>query len=94
MKYEIDLVKENVKSVEKSVEELWVIVEDLKEEIKVFKDIKKVQEQEVEGLCLLLMKIKVEFKEEREKIIEFEDYMRCENLKFYNILEVNDEGVI
>ena len=82
MKHEIDLVKENVKSVEKSVEELWATVEDLKEETKALKDTKKAQEQEVEGLRSLLMKTKAELKEEKEKIIELEDYTRRENLKF------------
>lgn len=93
MKHEIDSVKENVKSVEKSVEELWATVEDLKEETKALKDTKKAQEQEVEGLRSLLMKTKAELKEEREKIIELEDYTRRENLKFHNIPEANDEGV-
>ena len=92
MKHEIDLVKENVKSVEKSVEELWATVEDLKEETKALKDTKKAQEQEVEGLRSLLMKTKAELKEEKEKIIELEDYTRRENLKFNNIPEANDEG--
>lgn len=92
MKHEIDSVKENVKSVEKSVEELWATVEDLKEETKALKDTKKAQEQEVEGLRSLLMKTKAELKEEREKIIELEDYTRRENLKFHNIPEANDEG--
>ena len=92
MKHEIDSVKENVKSVEKSVEELWATVEDLKEETKALKDTKKAQEQEVEGLRSQLMKTKAELKEEREKIIELEDYTRRENLKFHNIPEANDEG--
>ena len=92
MKHEIDLVKENVKSVEKSVEELWATVEDLEEETKALKDTKKAQEQEVEGLRSLLMKTKAELKEEKEKIIELEDYTRRENLKFNNIPEANDEG--
>ena len=92
MKHEKDSVKENVKSVQKSVEELWATVEDLKEETKALKDAKKAQEQEVEGLRSLLMKTKVELKEEREKIIELDDYTRRENLKFHNIPEANDEG--
>ena len=79
MKHEIDSLKENVKSVEKSVEELWATMEVLKEETKALKDTKKAQEQEVEGLRSQLMKTKAELKEEREKIIELEDYTRREN---------------
>ena len=41
----------------------------------------------MEGLLSLLMKT-----EEKEKIIELEDYTRCENLKFHNIPESNFEG--
>ena len=47
----------------------------------------------MEGLRLLLMKKKKkELKEEREKIIELEDYNRRENLKFHNSPESNLEG--
>ena len=38
------------------------------------------------------MKTKVELKEERENIIELEDYTRRKNLKFHNIPESNLEG--
>ena len=37
------------------------------------------------------MKTKVELKDEKEKIIELEDYTRRENLKFHNIPESNFE---
>ena len=46
----------------------------------------------MEGLRSLLIKTKVELKEEREKISELEDYTRRENLKFHNIPESNLEG--
>ena len=46
----------------------------------------------MEGLRSLLMKTKVELKDEREKIIELEDYTRRENLKFHNIPESNLES--
>ena len=34
------------------------------------------------------MKTKVQLKEDREKVIELEDYTRRENLKFHNIPEL------
>ena len=93
MKHEIETVKENVKIVEKSVEELLATVEDLKKEAEALKDTKKAQEEEMEGLRSLLKKtIEAELKEEREKIIELEDYTRSENLKFHTIPESNDES--
>ena len=92
MKHEIETVKDNDKNVEKSVEEVWATVDDLKEEVKALKDTKKAQEKELEGLRSLLMKTKVELKDERKKIIELEDYTRRENLKFHNIPESNFEG--
>ena len=76
MKHEIQTVKDNVKNAEKSVEEVWATVDDLKEEVKPLKDTKKAQEKELERLRSLLMKTKVELKEERENIIELEDYTR------------------
>ena len=91
MKYDIETVKDK-KNVEKSVEEVWATVDDLKEEVKVLKDTKKAQGKELKGLRSLLMKTKVELKEQREKIIELEDYTRRENLKFHNIPESNFEG--
>ncbi|XP_067030629.1 M protein, serotype 6-like [Acropora muricata] len=92
MKHEIETVKDNVKNVEKIVEEVWANVNDLKEELKALKNTKNAQEKELEGLRSLLRKSKVGLKEEREKIIEFQDFTRRENLKFYNSPESNFEG--
>ena len=41
----------------------------------------------------LLTKTKAELKEERDKVIELEDYTWRENLKFHNIPESEEEGV-
>ena len=41
MKHKIETVKYNVKNVEKSDEEVWATVDDLKEEVKALKDTKK-----------------------------------------------------
>ena len=92
MKHEIETVKDDVKKLEKSVEEVWATVSFLKEEVKALIDTKNAQEKELEGLRSLLIKTKVELKEEREKISELIDYTRRENLKFHNIPESNLEG--
>ena len=47
MKEEIDRLKSYVKSVQKSVEELWATIEDTKEATKALKDSKTVQEDEL-----------------------------------------------
>ena len=44
MKEEIDTLKGNIKSVEKSFEEIWATIEDMKETTKALKDSKSVQE--------------------------------------------------
>ena len=93
MKEEIDMLKSNIKDVEKSVEEIWVTIEDMKEATKALKDSKMVQEDEMQELRALLTKTKGELKEESDKVIELEDYTRRENLKFHNILESEVEGV-
>ncbi|CAH3165715.1 unnamed protein product [Porites lobata] len=93
MKEEIDMLKSNIKGVEKSVDEIWATIEDMKEATKALKDSKPVQEDEMQELRALLTKTKGELKEERDKAIELEDYTRRENLKFDNIPESEEEGV-
>ena len=93
MKEKIDTMKSNIKGVEKSVEEIWATIEDVKEETKALKDSTTVQEDEMQELRALLTKTKAELKEERDKVIELEDYTRRENLKFHNIPEPEAEGV-
>ena len=46
----------------------------------------------MQELRALLTKTKAELKEERDKVIELEDYTRRENLKFHNIPESKEEG--
>ena len=87
MKEEIDMLKSNIKDVEKSVDEIWATIEDMKEATKALKDSKTVQEKEMQELRALLTKTKAELKEERDKVIELEDYTRRENLTFHNIPE-------
>ena len=64
----------------------------MKEATKALKDSKTVQEDEMQELRALLTKTKAELKEERDKVIELEDYTRRENLKFHNIPESEEEG--
>ena len=93
MKEEFDMLKSNIKDVEKSGDEIWATIEDVKEATKALKDSKTVQEDEMQELRALLTKTKAELKEERDKVIELEDYTRRENLKFHNIPESEVEGV-
>ena len=93
MKEEMDMLKSNINGVRKSVDEIWTTIEDMKEATKALKDSKTVQEDEMQELRALLTKTKAELKEERDKVIELEDYTRRENLKFHNIPESEKEGV-
>ena len=95
MKEEIDMLKSNIKDLEKSVhvDEIWATIEDMKEATKALRDSKTVQEDEMQELRALLTKTKAEVKEERDKVIEVEDYTRRENLIFHNIPESEVEGV-
>ena len=62
----------------------------MKEATKAPKDSKTVQEDEMR---VLLTKTKAELKEERDKVIELEDYSQHENLEFHVIPESEEEGV-
>ena len=93
MKEEIDMLKSNIKGVEKSVDEILATIEDMKEATKALKDSKTVQEDELQELRALLTKTIAELKEERDKVIELEDYTRRENLNFHNIPNSSEEGV-
>ncbi|CAH3189364.1 unnamed protein product [Porites lobata] len=63
----------------------------MKEATKALKDSKTVQEDEIQELRALLTKTKAELKEERDKVIEQEDYTRQEDLKFHNIPESEED---
>ena len=70
---------------------MWATIDDMKEESAALKAVKSLQEKEIQSLqqeltnvSKDLVKTKAELKEEREKIIELEDYTRRENLKFNN----------
>ena len=57
MKEKIDMLKRNIKGVEKSVDEILATIEDMKEATKALKDSKTVQEDELQELRALLTKI-------------------------------------
>ena len=89
----IDMLKSNIKDVEKSVDEIWATIEDMKEATKALKDSKTVQEDEMQELRALLTKTKAELKEERDKVIELEGYTRRANLKVHNIPDQKKKAV-
>ena len=52
------MLKSNIKDVEKSVDEIWATIEDMKEATKALKDSKTIQEEEMQELRALLTKTK------------------------------------
>ena len=99
MKDELDKLNGKFKELEKGIDEVWATIEDLKEESAALKAVKILQEnetqllkQELEKTNRELSNTHAELKEEREKIIELEDYTRRENLKFNNIPESSEAG--
>ena len=98
MKVELDKLNGKFKQLETSVENVWATIDDMKEESAALKAVKSLQEKEIQSLqqeltnvSKDLVKTKAELKEEREKIIELEDYTRRENLKFNNIPEAREK---
>ena len=98
MKVELDKLNGKFKQLETSVENVWATIDDMKEESASLKAVKSLQEKEIQSLqqeltnvSKDLVKTKAELKEEREKIIELEDYTRRENLKFNNIPEARQK---
>ena len=99
MKDELDKLNGKFKKLEKGIDEVWATIEDMKEESAALKAVKILQEnetqllkQELEKTNRELSNTHAELKEEREKIIELEDYTRRENLKFNNIPESSEAG--
>ena len=83
MKVELDKLNGKFKQPETSVENVWATIDDMKEETAALKAVKSLQEKEIQSLqqeltnvSKDLVKTKAELKEEREKIIELEDYTR------------------
>ena len=100
MKVELDKLNGKFKQLENSVENVWVTIDDMKEESAALKAVKSLHEKEIQSLqqeltnvSKDLVKTKAELivKEEREKIIELEDYTRRENLKFNNIPDAREK---
>ena len=59
MKEEIDMLKGNIKGLEKSVDEIWATTEDMKEATKALEDFKTVQEDECKNCERFLQKPKL-----------------------------------
>ena len=98
MKVELDKLNGKFKQPETSVENVWATIDDMKEETAALKAVKSLQEKEIQSLqqeltnvSKDLVKTKAKLKEEREKIIELEDYTRRENLEFNNIPETREK---
>ena len=77
---------------------MWATIDDMKEESAALEAVKSLQEKEIQSLqqeltnvSKDLVKTKAELKEEREKIIELEDYTRREYLKFNNIPDAREK---
>ena len=73
---------------------MWATIYDLKAETTALKAVKGLHEkvlqelrQELHEMNQEVVKTKEELKEDRNKIVELEDYTRKENLKFNNIPE-------
>ena len=66
----------------------------MKEATKTLKDSKTVQEDEIQELRALLSKTKAVLKEERDKVIELEDYTRHEDLKNFTISQNQKKKVL
>ena len=98
MKAELDGLNGKFKEMEKGIEEVWATINDLKEENAALKAVKVFQAKESQSLRQDLDKInqeltniKEELKEERNNIVDLEDYTRRENLKFNNIPETTED---
>ena len=89
---ELDEMKRAARETEKSLDEVWKTIDDLKERIIVLKAAKTLQQQELNCLQKELDDSKQKLNEEKEKNIELENYSRRENLKFNNIPEMPGEG--
>ena len=92
LREELDEMKRAATETEKSLDEAWTTIDDLKEDISALKVAKTLQQQELNCLQKELDDTKQKLNEVKEKNIELENYSRRENLKFNNIPEMQGEG--
>ena len=93
LKKEIDAIKSTTEDLEKSMEEVWESIVDLKENDKAQKAVKAQQQSEAEGLKKELGELRKKLEEERERNIEQENYTRQENIKLMNIPETKNRDI-
>ena len=92
-KKEIDAIKSTTEDLEKSMEEVWESIDDLKENDKAQKAVKAQQQSEADGLKKELGELRKKLEEERERNIELENYTRQENIKLMNIPETENRDI-
>ena len=93
LKKEIDAIKSTTEDLEKSMEEVWESIDDLKENDKAHKAVKAQQQSEADGLKKELGELRKKLEEERERNIELENYTRRENIKLMNIPETENTDI-
>ena len=89
---DLEDVKTTLKTVEKSMENLWTRVEENSAKLKTQKDVSKTQQLEIDESKANLAKTKSLLNEEKENNTALENYTRRENLKFMNIQEHQEEN--
>lgn len=87
LKQDLEDVKTTLKTVEKSMENIWTRVEENSAKLKTQKDVSKTQQLEIDESKADLAKTKSLQNEEKENNTALENYTRRENLKFMNIQE-------
>ena len=93
LKKEVDAIKSTTEDLEQSMEEVWVSIDDLKENDKAQKAVKAQQQSEADGLKKELGELRKKMEEERERNIELENYTRRENIKLVNIPETENRDI-
>ena len=93
LKKEIDAIKSTTEDLEKSMEEVWASIDNLKENDKAQKTVKAQQQSEADGLKKELGELRKKMEEERERNIELENYTRRENIKLVNIPETENRDI-
>ena len=93
LKKEIDAIKSTTEDLEKSMEEVWESIDDLKENDKAQKAVKAQQQSEADGLKKELGELRKKLEEERECNIELENYTRRQNIKLMNIPETENRDI-
>ena len=93
LKKKIDAIKSTTEDLEKSMEEVWESIDDLKENDKAQKAVKAQQQSEADGLKKELGELRKKLEEERERNIELENYTRRENIKLMNIPKTENRDI-